>query len=451
MKKYIVIFIIVSFIFISKIDAYLSFKVGNLVTYKGIDFYVIKDSSNEKDSVLLLKRDFLSAEEIQKYSAGTGAQTNNYGGVQYGLTTDYETSYVKSIVDAWVSDNIDSNHLNEARILSYDDLTDNLGYEKKNEGTINPSSGGITPSFITDTMYNSWTMTPYNDSVQLVWHINGNGVVNNRDINSNFIGVRPVIDIKKENIDDYDRIVEYNKVKYYIINDDKNNDRITLLKATPITSDEIKDYLSSTEIANKVRTYNEYVSMAYYSNDTCVSAGNQSGCSTDYEVSNVKQVVDIWSKHYTKDEDLVEARLLNSEDLTDNLGYDWNITSEGAGVYPIVNDNVPIWGYNRSYQYWTMSQTNDSSKVWYISNNGTLFNGITDDNNSIRPVIVLKRSAIYNDSNDEIKEDESTSNYVKVANTYSKKALIIIIIGFIMVLVGLFTFYKIQNVIKERK
>ena len=148
-KSIIILFFIFMFLSVGRVNAYISFKIGDIVSYKGISFTVIEDSSSDEDSVLLLKSDFLSAEEIQTYASGTNAQMNNSGGVQYGLTTNYETSYVKHIIDAWASEVIDSNHLNEARILSYNDLTNNLGYEKKNEGTLYPSSGGNTPSFIT--------------------------------------------------------------------------------------------------------------------------------------------------------------------------------------------------------------------------------------------------------------------------------------------------------------
>ena len=53
--------------------------------------------------------------------------------------------------------------------------------------------------------------------------------------------------------------------------------------------------------------------MAYYSRDTCVSAGDVSGCSNDYAVSDIKQVVDIWASNYTKLDDLEEVRLINED------------------------------------------------------------------------------------------------------------------------------------------
>ena len=88
--------------------------------------------------------------------------------------------------------------------------------------------------------------------------------------------------------------VTYNNIDYYVIKDsDTTEDSVTLLKAEPITSAEISPYLSSTEVANKVDINGTYAAMSYYARDNCVSAGDTSGCSTDYLVSDIKQVVDI--------------------------------------------------------------------------------------------------------------------------------------------------------------
>ena len=73
--------------------------------------------------------------------------------------------------------------------------------------------------------------------------------------------------------------VEYNGIDYYVIENSSSTDStITLLKSEPITSVEIKDYLAATEVASKVDTSGKYASMPYYSRDTCVSAGDTSGC-----------------------------------------------------------------------------------------------------------------------------------------------------------------------------
>ena len=57
--------------------------------------------------------------------------------------------------------------------------------------------------------------------------------------------------------------VSYNNVDYKVIED--NETSVILLKAEPITSNEISSYLTSTEVASKVNTVGTYVTMTYYS------------------------------------------------------------------------------------------------------------------------------------------------------------------------------------------
>ena len=185
----------------------------------------------------------------------------------------------------------------------------------------------------------------------------------------------------------------YNNVDYYVIKDSEANEStVTLLKSTPITSSEISSYLSSTEIANKVDTNGTYAQMAYYSAEDCVSAGDVSGCSTDYSVSDVKQVVDVWKTNYASG--AIEARLIKLDEIT-NLGYEWgvyNVSSEGY----VPSESTPSWVYNSNYWYWTISQYNDSSSaVWYVDSDGNLnYNYVNSTCGAVRPVITISKSNI---------------------------------------------------------
>ncbi len=81
---------------------YQAYSVGDEVTYNNINYYVIKDSGASEESVTFLKAEPLSASEITTYSAETGAQTGGNGGMQYhSSSNNYETSYIKTTVDAW--------------------------------------------------------------------------------------------------------------------------------------------------------------------------------------------------------------------------------------------------------------------------------------------------------------------------------------------------------------
>ena len=182
---------------------YTAYKVGDEVKYNNVDYYVIKDSDALEDTVTLLKAEPLSYEEITTYSAGTGAQTydiNGYGGMQYGTTSDYSTSYVKQALDVWKSSKASA--ASESRLIQYDEIVDSLGYEW---GTVDPSNNGWVPSIKTPSwMYNVncdyWTMTSYQDEILYIWYIKQNGFLDRREVAgypSKYTAVRPVITISK--------------------------------------------------------------------------------------------------------------------------------------------------------------------------------------------------------------------------------------------------------------
>ena len=186
--------------------------------------------------------------------------------------------------------------------------------------------------------------------------------------------------------------VTYNNINYYVIKDSgANESTVTLLKAEPITSSEISSYLSSTEIANKVDTSKTYVKIAYYSRDNCVSSGDQSGCSINYSLSDVKQVVDVWETNYASG--ATEARLVTVDEIS-TLGYVY--IENDTGIRYETTENTPGWVYN-NYWYWTMSQYNDSvSDVWNVSPDGSLYprSVSRNDYDVIRPVIVINKTAL---------------------------------------------------------
>lgn len=187
--------------------------------------------------------------------------------------------------------------------------------------------------------------------------------------------------------------VTYNNVDYYVIADSNQNDStVTLLKAEPITSNEISPYLSSTEVADKVDTSRTYAKMAYYSAEDCVSAGDVSGCSTNYEVSDVKQVVDIWKTHYASEAN--QARLITYQELNDNLGYDH--ASLEASWLNVNSEYTPNWVYNNNYEYWTMSSIGDYTyHVWNVQAAGRLCEyDVCHPGVAVRPVITIKKSAL---------------------------------------------------------
>lgn len=128
------IFVIITIFFIDITTyAYTAYKIGDIVPYNGMEFYAIKDSSKDDDSVTMLKAEPLTYEEIQTYSEGTGARIYNLN-MQYSKdNNNYLTSYIKATVDAWANDKVQAG-LVEARLLSFQDLSNYLGYSWRNTG-----------------------------------------------------------------------------------------------------------------------------------------------------------------------------------------------------------------------------------------------------------------------------------------------------------------------------
>ena len=194
---------------------YTAYTVGNSVTYNNENYYVIKDSGTDEASVTLLKAEPLSYSEIQTYSNGTGAELYDYGeekghigGMKYhSSSSTYSTSYVKTTVDAWK--NAKAPAATEARLITYNELLDNLGYENSvacTSGCYYTGSLDNVPNFVYNSNYNYWTMSPNNDSSSRVWIVDESGRLGSNSVNSYYVvsyhsgAVRPVIVLSKSEL-----------------------------------------------------------------------------------------------------------------------------------------------------------------------------------------------------------------------------------------------------------
>jgi len=203
--------------------------------------------------------------------------------------------------------------------------------------------------------------------------------------------------------------VTYNNINYYVIKDSSaSEETVTLLKAEPLTVAEVNQYgeghvnmyscdESNTSCYHTAYDNNEYGGMAYYSSITCAYNRND-GCTTDYEQSEIKYVVDAWKE--AKAPASTEARLIKIDDLTKNLGYFWGMANPSTEGWE-KGENTPSWVYNSNYWYWTMDQYNDSSLfVWSVNNNGALMsNGVNKYIGLVRPVIIISKSVISSTEN----------------------------------------------------
>lgn len=196
--------------------------------------------------------------------------------------------------------------------------------------------------------------------------------------------------------------VEYNGIEFYVINNSNDDsDSVTMLKKTQLSATEVNLYGGVGTENNHVNVYapscigKAYATggMAYYSSETCGYVNGEtitSGCTSDYNLSDAKYVIDAWAFDKFKDQELVNdstgyrARLLTVDELHNNLGYR---NSNNA------NDKVPKW-ININTTYWTMTSSNNTVAYRILNNANISENWIYMYYNTIRPVVTLKKSAL---------------------------------------------------------
>ena len=231
--------------------------------------------------------------------------------------------------------------------------------------------------------------------------------------------VNKVAIYKSYNIGD---VIEYNGMNFYVIAEsDKKNDSVTLLKAEPLTVDEVNnygfghvnmynEYYTSASYYQTTYDFNGYGGMAYYTSETCGYSrpAITAGCTTDYAKSEIKFVVDSWAKDKLKISDLktdnlgYKVRLITYEELINNLGFEQNVYCTGACEYRGSILNVPAWVFG-NYWYWTMSPESDSNDyVWYVIEQGlgTVYSNYSVSGNykaTVRPVINLYKQEVGHD------------------------------------------------------
>ena len=273
--------------------------------------------------------------------------------------------------------------------------------------------------------------------------------------------------------------VTYNDIKFYVIKDSGSDiDNITLLKAEPLSVEEVNLYGGVGTDNNQVNTYidfyrqeefykaafnsNGYGGMMYYSKELECGYGHNypitDKCTNDYEVSNIKYVVDAWAKSVVK-ENYKNARLATLDEIS-NLGYE--CFDDGSLIEWRATENTPDWVYSNKYNYWLQTSFTDSNKSLYYVNNGILSEtAVIDFTIVVRPVVELYKCAIDNscDNNDgdiindtvDNKNSDKKESITKVntSNTLKKVSGLIILIGIVLVCAGLNIFVIIKN--KDRK
>ena len=175
---------------------YTAYTVGNQVTYNNVNYYVIENSDTTQSTVKLLKAEPLTAQEISDYKPSEAQASGN--GMQYHSSSNaYDGSYIKTTVDAWKAAKAPA--ATEARLITFEELTENLGFEYQ---LIDTSEGYAktddTPSWVYNSNYWYWTMSPYTNSASYVWIVSYDSWLWSNSVSSGYDGVvRPVIVLSK--------------------------------------------------------------------------------------------------------------------------------------------------------------------------------------------------------------------------------------------------------------
>ena len=203
---------------------------------------------------------------------------------------------------------------------------------------------------------------------------------------------------------------------YYVIkNSSKTEDYVVVLKENPLNADEVNLYGGVGTENNHVNLYshlvgtptayreNGYGGIQYYSSPSCGYTGSWSklGCTTSYDESEIKYVVDAWARaKFTHSElktvDKYKARLIYFDEVH-SLGYSDEPRDLCGSSCPIyyATDEVLSWVYSSQYDYWTMSPYEGSSyRVWRVDG-GSLYSDSVDSGvNTLRPVINVYKDKI---------------------------------------------------------
>ena len=238
--------------------------------------------------------------------------------------------------------------------------------------------------------------------------------VNNREVTNYTYGTDKSPSYETYSIGDE---VTYNGVDYYVLKDSGVKDNVVkLLKATPLTVEEVNTYGGVGTVNNHVNKYtkisvgeaydnNGYGGVQFYSSDKCGYINNDwitEECTNNYEQSDIKYIVDSWAKEEVPS-NLKQARLIKKEEVdTEMTEYD---PCHGCG--DISQKEVVVHDWMGGYEYWwTMTPyPSGNTHIITIGNDSISSGGIRNDFIvfNIRPVVELYK-------NDGITRKNSSNN-----------------------------------------
>ncbi len=436
------------------------------------------------------KKAFVSDEGYGSISYYSRKKCSNITKVYDGCISDYDKSDVKYVVDAWAKREIGEQYLVKdqsgyyARIFDIDEINKYYTFEQ----VMNPSYELVTevssdtPEWLYDhnlpDYSNSfWSKSPLDDGLYMHLSPLGKSAVYNHNI------IRPVVTMEKSelernngvakeykiddsNIEDLSNnkyktgdIVNYKGTRFYVLNNNaEDNTRIGLLKAEPLTVDEVNRY--GTEHINNQgdsrgipNNINGYGGVAYYRSDTCYE-DNDIGCKNAYEESDIKYIVDAWASSFIdvdssnlKDLDL-KIGLLTLSDLKDTLYYDGEISEGSTTSSPGTLKPKKANKIDLSYCWINMSYGDANSAVSADGTGEIKVSQVYLTNRFVCPVITLKKNPLPPiDEIDEPDEDipENKNIIVDVPDTKLSKGIMIALSGFVIIGLSI-----VLNIINKR-
>lgn len=256
--------------------------------------------------------------------------------------------------------------------------------------------------------------------------------------------------------------VTYNGIKFNVL--EENNDSVTLLKSSPLFIGDINnfgyghvnEYTSHTAgYSNSVTYTKEAVryygvgKISYYSSKDCTNIGDKitSGCKLKYDDSEVKYVVDEWTKYIFDKNDLKEdnlgyyARILSKEDVEKSFNFEYVYkTPSDIEMSYAATENTPSWLFNGDF--WLMSIADDGQKVYTLNSGSKSLSSFDVMNASgIRPVVTIDKNALSNNSKKEYNYNKD--NIKDIFNTKYKVGTVIYY--------NQTKFYVIYNLITEKE
>lgn len=232
--------------------------------------------------------------------------------------------------------------------------------------------------------------------------------------------------------------ITYKGERYYVIErSDTSKEYVVAMKMWPLTPDEIESFgidgegkshinvFGDTSYRGTVAKRGEYGFVSWFSSENCYegsvymqqqrcddrgycwterswkNVNDYSGCPTSYDGSNVKVIVDNWSKNKLDPDDIVNvngyrARLLNSKEAIKNMGY--AESAYGSAIYGATT-NTKRWARGSDFNFWMMDVDEDQKGSAYMLGGSSIYSKrmyVQRDweAGAIRPVINLKKTAI---------------------------------------------------------